>query len=104
MRIMATAKVKKPAPEKIDLPALMRRARWLEKRLQEPGRTGRSYDEKEYAELLKVFAVSGVTYNTAEYPEGPLEEPPKIAETAEWVPGAKLGFRKAARFMPGGSV
>lgn len=45
-------------------PALMRRARWLEKRINESGpeRPGLSYDSAEYAEFLLAFQQLGVDF------------------------------------------
>jgi len=48
-------------------PALMRRARWLEKRITESGpeRPGLSYDSAEYAEFLLAFQRLGLTFEPA---------------------------------------
>lgn len=45
-------------------PALVRRARWLEKRINESGpeRPGLSYDSAEYAEFLLAFQGLGVDF------------------------------------------
>ena len=73
-------------------PALARRARWLEKRINESDATrpGLSYDSAEYAEFLLAFQSLGVDFEPAcgyageelderEESEG-LESPPPLAE------------------------
>ena len=48
------------------IPPLVRRARWLEKRITEgpPDRPGLSYDTAEYASLMWVFTLTGTGYDS----------------------------------------
>lgn len=92
--------------------ALMRRARWLEKRLGEPDIPGHQYDAAEYAELLWVFQSLGLDFTAADEAdksvkkrkvvrrkEEPLEEPPVIKRGGDtFVPGEPRG----KRYIPGG--
>lgn len=70
-------------------PALMRRARWLEKRISESDATrpGLSYDSAEYAEFLLAFQQLGVDFAPAcgytedQIDEGEgLEAPPPLTQ------------------------
>ena len=93
-------------------PALIRRARWLEKKISEGERPGGGYDNAEYTELLLMFQKQGVPFTPAderqeETPptrrgvrQKPVadEEPPVRPDTPVWVPGEPRG----RRYIPGG--
>ena len=113
---MAT-ETKKPC---LRWPALIRRARWLEKKISEGERPGGGYDNAEYTELLLAFQKLGVQFTPADErtddappPRRPrpkpvadaeTEEPPvrpdtpETRGTREWVPGEPRG----RRYIPGG--
>ena len=61
---------------------LVRRARWLEKRIREaPDRNGVSWDSAEYAELLYVFEALRIPFEPADAQAPADPEPPRISET-----------------------
>lgn len=109
---MAT-ETKKPGPRPcLRWPALIRRARWLEKKISEGERPGGGYDNAEYTELLLMFQKQGVPFTPADErtvdeappPRRPRaksaadEEPPVRPDAPEWVPGEPRG----RRYIPGG--
>ena len=72
------------APGSVRCGYLIRRARWLEKRIREaPDRKGVSWDAAEYAELLYVFEALRVPFEPADA-RPPVDEdpgPPRFSET-----------------------
>lgn len=100
--------------------ALIRRARWLERKITEGARPGSGYDTAEYAELLWAFEKLGISFVAADQlqpePEPPrrkpatrdlapdngtaLDEPPiRPVRSDDWVPGEP---RHGSRHVPGG--
>lgn len=109
--------------------ALVRRAKWLEKKLLEgpEGRPGMSYDAAEYAELMWVFESLRIPFVSAdsaangparapakwrrngspeeeypgdsEYESGALDDPPKLASVEQ--PPRRGSAAKVDTFVPG---
>lgn len=76
---------------------LIRRARWLEKKLANPEYPGRSWDAGEYADLLAAFNQLCISFDTAgmqhsaDPRDPPLEDPPRLESRR--VPGPPRGLR-----------
>ena len=88
---------------------LVRRARWLEKRLAQGDIPGGHFDMAEYASLLWVFEKVGIDFEPAGSKKptkrrtvskkADSEEPPKMPNDT-FVPGEPRGIR----YVPGGSL
>lgn len=87
---------------------LVRRARWLEKRLAQGDIPGGHFDMAEYASLLWVFEKVGIDFEPAgskkpikrrTTKKADAEEPPRRPDDT-FVPGEPRGIR----YVPGGSL